>query len=798
MFQHNLSIYLKEITKKMFSSIPRCLVFAITLLTTLAVFVPISPRMPQAGLDASWVFSMNQAVAQKLTIGKGIIFSFGPYASIYTQTYHPSTDQLMLFGGLFLGLCYAAVLLFLAIDAESYLLLAFSIFLAGFMYNLDALFFSYPLILATLISKLTSGPANKKNQKAKKWQVFAISFLFAPLGLLPLVKGSFILLCGATASLIFAYSIYFKYRQLAYFVLVVPVASCAMFWVLSGQSILALPRFFLSIAPIISGYTEGMALPGNKREIAAFLFAVIVIMLSIARSGVTTFPARLFLSLSFALYFFIVFKGGFVRHDAHAIMAGISLPIAALIIGLLSIEKRIYIVLFISIASWAYIDKGYINTSTNLIFRNILNTYGNAWSGLQSRLARNNTLKEDFKRSLEEIRKEYIVPTLQGSTDIYSCQQSYLLASDNKWNPRPVFQSYATYAYSLAKRNEQHLRSNNAPDNVLFRVEPIDARLPSIEDGLSWPAIFDNYTVSKLDNIFIYLRKKQTIKMSSTYDLVYEGTHNTGEDVAIPISSAPIYAELNLKPTVLGKVLGLGFKPPQLKLTANLKDGTSNSYRVLSNMMKAGFFISPLVKNTRDFMYMAMGQQRYLSGNTVRSIVITPSYGDSIFWSRTYDLKLKAYRGGAVEDLPHELFDRMFDSLPEGYAEAQASECDGNIDLVNGITMPAPHKVNVYGILSVEGWLAVSARDGLVPDDIFVTLKSMSGITKYVKARRTPRNDVKNYFNKPGMPDVGFTATIDVTGLRGEYILGLASGYKDKLVKCGQFIIPVSISSEKD
>ena len=360
------------------------------------------------------------------------------------------------------------------------------------------------------------------------------------------------------------------------------------------------------------------------------------------------------------------------------------------------------------------------------------------------------------------------------------------MASNNQWNPRPVIQSYSVYTTKLAKINEQHLRGEHAPDNVLFRVQPIDGRLPSLEDGLSWPALFDNYTVTRLNNNLAYLHKKQTSQSSSTYDVVKEGTYRTGEVVALPITSAPIFAEIDLRLTFLGKVISFLFKPPQLKITMNFRDGTSKDYRVISNMMDSGFVLSPLVENTKDFVVLATGNQRFLEKTMAESFVVTPIYGGSIFWRPHFSLKLKAYRGGPASALPSNFYDSMTTSIPEGYVESKSTNCDGSIDIVNGLN-PAPPLVKVANLLSVSGWLAVSGKDGVAPDDIFVTLKKPNGLSKYIKTHRMSRTDVKAYFKQPAMPDVGFSATVDVSMLNGEYVLGLSRGYKGKMVQCQQF-----------
>jgi hypothetical protein len=779
----------KELTKVGCLALPalsKYLVGIFTVITIIAVFVPLNPGMPHSGLDPSWVLSMNQAVAQNLKIGEDIIFTFGPYVSVYTRSYHPATDHLMVFGSLFLGVCYVLALLYLANDKKPYYLLAFLFFLAGFLYARDPLFFSYPLILAVCATRYVSDAEKHKKTSANTWQLLAIALFFMPFGLLPLIKGSFLLICGTTTIAIFSYFLYHRQSQLALISLISPIVSTIIFWSVSGQSIVDLPSFFISMAPIISGYTEAMALPGKNKEIIVFMITAIAILWVLLKSNKTTVPTKILLSICFALFLFIAFKASFVRHDGHGIIAGISLIFATLIIGILYADKRLMIVLLISIISLVYITNNYRDTSIKQVLHKTLNTYVSTYDGLRSRLSESNKLKNRFERSLAGIRKIHAVPALQGTTDIYSYDQAYLLASNNKWNPRPIIQSYSAYMPKLAKLNEQHLRNNSAPDNVLFRVQPIDGRLPSLEDGLSWPALFDNYTLAKPGDELVYFSKKKTIKSSSAFDVIFEGEGKIGEDFILPISSDPIYAEIDLKPTLVGKFLGLVYKPPQLKLTLNLKSGEKKDYRVISKMMQSGFFMSPLIKNTKDFEFLATGNHRYLSNKVVERIAITPAYGGSIFWNDAYTLKLKAYRGEAASSVLEIFNASLFDSTPAGYSVSDPIKCDGTIDVVNG-WHPVPSSMKITKVLSVSGWLAVSAKGGVGVDDVFVTLKKSGEAIKYIKAKRTSRNDVKKHFKQPAMPDIGYEFIVDVSALKGQYILSLSRGYKGKLEQCQLF-----------
>ncbi|MBS1212494.1 MAG: hypothetical protein H6R26_1111, partial [Proteobacteria bacterium] len=79
-------------------------------ITMIAVLVPLSPGMPGAGLDPSWVLGMNEAVARGMAIGTEIIFTFGPYASVYTRQYHPGTDHLMVGASTILAMAFTCIL----------------------------------------------------------------------------------------------------------------------------------------------------------------------------------------------------------------------------------------------------------------------------------------------------------------------------------------------------------------------------------------------------------------------------------------------------------------------------------------------------------------------------------------------------------------------------------------------------------------------------------------------------------------------------------------------------------------
>ena len=61
--------------------------------------IPLEPLMPLPGLDPAWMQAVNEAVARHLVFGRDVIFTYGPFASVYTCLYHPSQPSMLMLGG---------------------------------------------------------------------------------------------------------------------------------------------------------------------------------------------------------------------------------------------------------------------------------------------------------------------------------------------------------------------------------------------------------------------------------------------------------------------------------------------------------------------------------------------------------------------------------------------------------------------------------------------------------------------------------------------------------------------------
>lgn len=752
--------------------------------TIICVIVPFSPAMPSGGLDPSWVFGMNQAIAQGMVIGRDISFTFGPYASIYTKTYHPATDHLMLFGSLYFALSYVLVIFMLVRNSGWFLVFGFWLFLVGSL-AADSLYFSYPLLVSVICFMVNGGHTEKDIKKDLR--LTEIVILFLPLGLLPLIKGSFLIICAVAVGLVaISFGLRGKWRFVAV-AIITPIISVIIFWSFSGQAIENVYFYFKSMAPIISGYTEAMATDGPADEIYLYILAVCVLLLVIISENDVPLVHRALSFFGFSAYFFISFKGGFVRHDGHALMAGTAVMFASFVMAFSYRSPAIFIVFALSFGAWINIDQNYAKTSTNGLLSRLESTYTSAWFGAKSRVTGSNELKLIFNEAIKKLNNQAKFPIFKGNTDIYSFNQAYLIASGNLWNPRPIFQSYSVYTSSLAQMNKEHLFGKNAPDNVIFRIEPIDGRLPSIEDGASWPALLNHYGPSAKSNDFLYLHRKND-SHSSDEIFLSSGTYSFGEIVSVPNESAPIFAEVLIKPSFIGRLVNIFYKPSQLQIVLELVNGKKVTYRLIAGMASSGFVLSPLIETTDEFGLLYGGID-YLDEKLVKSFSISPV--DWMFqWAKTYEVTFKKISLSQKTDVSNiYIFDKLVGDIYK-HKISLAAKCDGNIDELSGIS-PAI-KSSVGGLIKVRGWLAKSVERGVVGDSVLLALRDSAGKYQFLSTKKVMRSDVGAHFKNPTLDLAGFVSTGYVGTLSGDYILGLAYTEGDQVRVCPQFNIPIS------
>jgi len=765
---------------------------ALLLVTVVCVFAPFQPDLPMGDSESSWALGLNQAVAQGMVFGRDILYTLGPYSSISTRAYHPATDHLVLFGLIYLGLLFGTTLVLLSRGSRWYLLLAVWLVLAGFLlardpvYVRDTLLLAYPFLVGVYCCTLLQRTGGGRGVGS----VTLLLLLFSPFGLLPLVKGSFLVLCTVVALL--AVLVLALHRQWvpAVAVAVSVCVSLPVFWLLSGQPLAALPAYLAALLPVIAGYSDAMFKYGSAREVVAYLVAAAGLMGVVLWQRSLRPVLRLYLFAVFFLVLFVAFKGGFVRHDGHAVAASATLVLAALVFALVFPSRRALAGVALCVCAWIYIDPYLANATLTDTLVRVQATYTKVVEGMKLR-GEDRRLAGAYDRRLAQLRQERPLPLLEGTSDIYSYSQSYLIASGNTWNPRPVFQSYAAYSPALARLNRDHLQGDNAPDNLFFRVEPIDRRLPASEDGPSWPSLLARYRPGGLEHGYLFLHRIRGVADVESGDRTLPGGGSYAFGQPVPIPGGPgalVFATVSVDKSLPGILAGILFKPAELDITLTLEDGAQRTFRLVPGMAEAGFLLSPLIESTVQFARL-YGAPADLADKQVTSFSILPA-GASYQWQGRFEVAFTVIAPPPATDLGSVY--TFAAARDAGEDVARARRCDGNIDAING-TAPAPDPFRISGVLEVNGWLAVSAAEGTLPDAALVVLDDGAGTRRLFETTRARHPWAGRHFGAPGMANAGFMSVVDVSGLSGDYTLGLALREGDRISICPGLTIPGTI-----
>jgi hypothetical protein len=748
-------------------------------LAAVALFVPLQPVLPAAGLDPSWKFAMNQAVAQHLSFGDQLVFSFGPWASIYTQTYHPATDRMMLLGGVYVAAsCWLAFMVL--IDRRSW---PWMVLLAAVLLPLrasrDAALFLPPL-LAMLASLRITG-AWRTDQKPVTWLTLAaVALLFAPTGVLPLVKGTALILSAGIVACGAGWYIADRKPLLAATVLIAPVVAGVVFWLAAGQTPAALLLYLGRMLALSSAYVDAMSVDGRVAEIEYFLAGAIAVVVTAAMNKAVSGRARLCLAVVYGILLFVAFKAAFVRHDAgHAMIAGSTLLFAALTLPFSARPVAALPAIVLSFAVWAAIESNYSEGWRHSLTAGTRTLV----ASFTARLTREPDLHHEYAAALESIAAQQPLPLMPGSTDIYPFDQAFLFASHNTWSPRPVFQSYAALTPALAEANREHLVDSDAPENVVFKVSPIDGRVPSSEDGPSWPALLRFYRPTTRDGDFLFLKRRSNERArEASVGPSISSAHALGERILLPASRHAVFARLRIRPTLFGTAIGFLFKRSQLGIRFELRDGSQRTFRLVPGLAESGFLLSPLIETTPEFGLL-YGRLSMLRNKEVTAFIVTPA-GSVEEWSSRYELVLTEMMTSDVDEISNVIAFPQFDDQVPGYQISDAQHCDGFIDLVNSV-VPG-NESRSSGLLQASGWITSSLEQGRTAEAVYAVLTDEQHRRRFAKATTVSRPDVSAHFNRPGLERSGFSLNADISTLRGRYSLGIAIKEGSRLQVCPQ------------
>jgi hypothetical protein len=573
--------------------------------------LPVIPGFSMTGLE-SWVLALSMAHGQGLVHGKDIIWTYGPLAYLSLPCFPGGQPNLVMVYHLGLYLVGALGLIRLAISTRNRAPV-WSVFLIGIVAVLEPTFVGDHLELAIFT---WAALALVDDDRFRFLETILLAFLAA---IALLVKVSLGVQAAATFLCILA-TLWPKQSKarLAAAVACLPVFTFVLYGASTGSpgAFFAYLRYALNIS---SGYSDSMGMPGPLWQAVT---AVISLMLLFLILPLLARPIRE-LAPAFApalVSAFFLFKSAFVRQDAHAAAFQIKLLLASvfflIIAGTLRYRLALMVLQMVSLVTgYVVISQAWPQLMPSMERRLILRVDapiqwlmhpGRTWRGLQR--------QAEAELSTFQLGQDFAAAIGGATVDVLPWDVSLIEANHWKWQPRPVFQSYAAYTPVLDRTNAEHFQGSGAADFLLTRWGAIDNRHPFFEDPLSWRAVLDRYESTISDGQTLLLKRAPNHRFAGPEPAGSSVAH-WNESVPVPQGRAPLVLSAGVRKSLFGGILSFGYRLSSVWISITRQSGRTERYRAVPPNLASGIIINPLPENLAELNLV--GQRNCVPGDPV-------------------------------------------------------------------------------------------------------------------------------------------------------------------------------------
>lgn len=569
-------------------------------------------------LDPSWEQALGHAWTNHWQAGSDYLFTYGPLGALAVSPYNND-----LFYIIFIWECAVklgiAVLVWLTVGRvkPAWLPWLFLLLFVLLPANNPDLLYPLALFLVYLVATRprASGP----------WSAAAAAGFCAVLSLLKFT------LCVMAVLVVLAVAAHFAFQRTrrGRWLAAVPVTVYPLvflgIWLAMGQAPGNLPAYFHGSWQLASGYSPAMALEGNSAELG-LAFGILLAFVALLATG-TTRPilgARYLTTLGLlASGLFFQWKHGFVRQDAqhtihffsYALCLSLLLP-AALAEYDWKARPRIALltamVLLAALGVWQTQTDGSPGSMAQFFTR----PWQHARHNLQV-LAAPAGYRNRLEELLDERKREYALPAIaaevgDASIDYFSSEPGILLLNHLNWRPRPAFQSYFAFTRPLLELNAAWYRGPQAPTYILLDLQPIDRRVPGLEDGPALLEILGRYAPVLTEKHFLLLKKKPLVERQPwEWNAVRAAKARWDEDMELKCLPGTLQAvTIAMRPSWQGKTRSMLYRPAAVWLRLRLATGETFTYRLIPAIASSRFLLNPLVQDNDDVRRLLEGGAR--------------------------------------------------------------------------------------------------------------------------------------------------------------------------------------------
>lgn len=748
--------------------------FLTALILNILIFVPFSSDFPREQLDSSWRFATNYGLSHHFQFGKNLIFTSGPLSFLYTRQYYPGYYALTLALSTLLIAAVTMGCWVVARRSRKTLILMLPLLLAQAS-DFDAVFLFVPLLLLWVIAQAAEG----------RVKTAVLALLTAVCALLPLAKGSFAIAVLVVCSIaLVADGRRRPFRAACLAALFVATLSAA--WLVCGQAPATLAEYAASEVQIVSGYTDAMSIAGPSWQPVLFT-TVVVALLAIGLAGLYRRAPVCILGL--AVILFLSFKAGFVRQDGHVLIATSALLLAGFLVTLAGRGRVASLALPFAVVAWCLISWPYTAVDALSDVRRVAGAVRQSMGAMGALASDRGGMRRSFEAALAAVRARHTLDGIAGTVDLYPTEVAAVLANDLDWDPRPVIQSYSAYTERLAALNAESLARPGAPNTILFQVAAIDGRYPALDDGKSWPVLAARYRPVGMRGDYVELRKRDAVVTTPIGASLVDREAGFEEKIAVP--PGPIWAEIDVDPTVLGRLVSAAYKLPPLTLAIEYADGSSRRFRFIASVAKAGFLLSPTVDKTAGLL--ALESAIAPPASPAATPVAFSIWSDDpigVLWRGHYRAVLRPIafpEVPGVDDLLFTPLKLLVEDLP--------SEVEGDC-VVDDVAKQRGADIAIDAatkVLNLRGWAMMSVAKGRANRHLSIAFLPEDGGAIFTSALpKLASPGLAQHLGTRAAGDAAFDADIDVRPLpAGRYRLQLVQDDDEGAVLCGHRAITV-------
>lgn len=543
---------------------------------------PLGTQRIESGLDASWKAALHMAAKEQLAFGRDVAFPYGPLGFLTApDLYFPSTGLIAIaFHIAVAGVLSYAVVRLLTTTVR---LWACVVIAATVLMILNPLLLgSTPFLPYTCFLIAAMWSFRRVLDAERPWRVQDI---VVPT-LLAMVVALMKLDAGIACLVVIGYAVVVGSLQASgatvalrrtLLLLTTVAVGLPSLWVAIGQPLGSLPVWLSRSREIVSGYSAAMGIERSGAwEYAAALLVVTLIGGHVATTPQLTRQRRLLVLGYLATASFIVFKQGFVRHDAHSLQffaLFVVLPLAML--PRWPLRQALVVA---AVPGVAFLAIANVNLASSLSPIPRAESIAEVVRLTSSSSEREGVIEDNRAR----LQREYALPDevlgrLRAETVDFEPWEITIgwAYPDLEWRQEPILQAYSAYTTPLDRAAASFFAGDRRPKFVLRQHEqPIgnveDERVPRFESPDANLALLCHYRAAYQESTWQVLESGAS--RCGRPRVLEERTVKFGDRVALPPgneNTIVVGRFRGIGDSVLATVQDLVYKAPQFYIRIN-------------------------------------------------------------------------------------------------------------------------------------------------------------------------------------------------------------------------------------